>query len=392
MEKRKRMTPNVKTTLQEHSRAKVEFYTTYLKRYLRIINRVSFIKHINIYDVFCGMGIYEDGGKGSPVAAFEVVEELLQTDKELTDKITLFVNDIDKNKIEKLRQYINAKNGDNKVCKVEYFSLDVEDMFSLVAEKIKKSDSDTSNLVFIDPYGYKNIRKEIISSIMIKRFTEIILFLPIVQMYRFTNKAINSNKDETQYLPLKQFIESFFYEDHPMRHNEYGNILQYIEYIKQGLKIDSSYFTTSYYLERSKSHFFALFFITKSLYGKEKILEVKWELNEESGKGFNLQQPPSLFAEEFAKSEAESNYERLKAIIITALKKSALNNRQIYALTLENDFLPKHTNMILRQLQNNSSIMVVNLETQKPARKGSFYINWDHYQNYIPKISISLKQ
>ena len=70
-EKRKRKTPNVKTTLQEHSRAKVEFYTTYLKRYLRIVNRVSFISQINIYDVFCGMGIYEDGGKGSPIAAFE---------------------------------------------------------------------------------------------------------------------------------------------------------------------------------------------------------------------------------------------------------------------------------------------------------------------------------
>jgi three-Cys-motif partner protein len=81
MENKKQKTPNVKTTLQEHSKAKVEFYTSYLKRYLRIINRVPLISHINIYDVFCGMGIYEDGGKGSPIAAFEVIEELIKTDK-----------------------------------------------------------------------------------------------------------------------------------------------------------------------------------------------------------------------------------------------------------------------------------------------------------------------
>lgn len=32
---------NVKTTLQAHSQAKVEFYGAYLKRYLRILTKVS---------------------------------------------------------------------------------------------------------------------------------------------------------------------------------------------------------------------------------------------------------------------------------------------------------------------------------------------------------------
>jgi three-Cys-motif partner protein len=62
---------NVKNTLQIHSQAKIEFYEKYLNRYLRILCLSKFIKRINIYDVFCGMGIYEDGGKGSPIVAFE---------------------------------------------------------------------------------------------------------------------------------------------------------------------------------------------------------------------------------------------------------------------------------------------------------------------------------
>lgn len=43
---------NVKNTLQIHSQAKVDFYKTYLERYLAILCKSPYIKNINIYDVF----------------------------------------------------------------------------------------------------------------------------------------------------------------------------------------------------------------------------------------------------------------------------------------------------------------------------------------------------
>lgn len=52
-----------KHNLMLHSRAKVEFYKNYLERYLRILCLSKYINNVNIYDVFCGMGIYEDGEK-----------------------------------------------------------------------------------------------------------------------------------------------------------------------------------------------------------------------------------------------------------------------------------------------------------------------------------------
>ena len=67
---------NVKNTMQLHSQAKVSFYKTYLERYLAILCTSPYIKHINIYDVFCGMGIYDDGGKGSPVVAYDTIKKL----------------------------------------------------------------------------------------------------------------------------------------------------------------------------------------------------------------------------------------------------------------------------------------------------------------------------
>lgn len=392
MAAKKNSTNNVKTTFQPHSQAKVEFYTTYLKRYLRIINRVSSIDHINIFDVFCGMGIYEDGGKGSPVAAFEVVEELVKTEKDLISKLTLHVNDIEEGKVENFRSYIDSKNGNNCVCKVEYFNLDVEKMFNVVIDKTNKSDGSTANLVFIDPYGYKNIRKDIIRKIMNKKGNEIILFLPIFQMYRFTDVALRADESKTQYLPLKQFIESFFVSEHPIRNYGYEDVLQYIKYIRDGLRLERNYLTSSYYIERNTSQYFALFFITKSIYGIEKILEVKWELNEESGSGFNIPEAPCLFSEMFAQEKSEANFERLKSILLMELEKQPLTNRDIYILTLVREYLPKHTNEVLRQLLSNDIIVVTEISTQKIARKNSFYVNWENYKQNDPRVLISIKK
>ena len=68
--------PDVKNTMQLHSQAKVKFYEEYLTRYLRILYKSSFIKNINIYDIFCGAGIYDDGKAGSPVVAYHAIKEV----------------------------------------------------------------------------------------------------------------------------------------------------------------------------------------------------------------------------------------------------------------------------------------------------------------------------
>ena len=51
----------------DHSKAKVELYGSYLAKYLNIISRDGYTKKIYVYDLFCGEGVYENNGKGSPV-------------------------------------------------------------------------------------------------------------------------------------------------------------------------------------------------------------------------------------------------------------------------------------------------------------------------------------
>src|SRR5690348_14948792 len=59
--------------LLDHSESKVKLYGRYLSIYLNVLAR-SPIKRIYLFDLFCGEGIYRDGGKGSPVIALECIK------------------------------------------------------------------------------------------------------------------------------------------------------------------------------------------------------------------------------------------------------------------------------------------------------------------------------
>lgn len=235
----KKQKNDVKNTLQIHSQAKVEFYEKYLMRYLRILCLSKHIKQVNIYDVFCGMGIYEDGGKGSPVVAFDTIKKLhLENTLQTDTKIALIVNDKSHERVDCVKKYIEKNN--SNYCSVHYYNHDIEAMFNLVQQSVSKTPSDTRNLIFIDPYGYKDIKKEILFNLMTNGKTEIILFLPISHMHRFTQKAIQ-DEETSQYAPLRRFVNSFFPDNHRMI-QEKVSIMEYIRYISEALKYQKKFF------------------------------------------------------------------------------------------------------------------------------------------------------
>ena len=374
---------DVKNTMQMHSRAKVEFYKTYLEMYVAILCQSKYIKHIRIYDVFCGMGIYEDGGKGSPVVAYETIKGVYDAHKvTLETDIVLTINDISKERIDKVKDYIEANK--HSYCSVRPYNLAIEKLLEKIIPEISSTPKDTRNLVFIDPYGYKDIKKELLLKLMANGRTEVILFLPISHMQRFTNVAMQDDDSLTQYEPLRTFVYSFFPdENHPIRQNTV-KAKEYIQYIADALKFDDKYYTTSYYIERDKANVFALFFMSSNIFGFEKILETKWKLDEGHGGGFRLpdkDQTLNLFADEFALETKNENARKLRNILVDALKTPKTNN-EIYELVLRNEFLPKHANEILKEMQDvNVKFIVSNCKTGDIARKNSFYLSYKYYNS-----------
>ena len=377
------MKKDVKNTMQIHSRAKVDFYKTYLEMYVAILCKSKYIRHIRIYDVFCGMGIYEDGGKGSPIVAYETIKRIYDAHKISTETdIVLTINDISKERIAKVEDYFEANK--HSYCRIRPYNLDIEKLLEKIIPEISATPKDTRNLVFIDPYGYKDIKKELLLNLMANGRTEVILFLPISHMQRFTNVAMQDDDSVTQYEPLRTFVYSFFPdEDHPIRQNTV-KAKEYIQYIADALKFGDKYYTTSYYIERDKANVFALFFMSYNIFGFEKILETKWKLDEEHGGGFRLpdkDQTLNMFADEFAIETKNENARKLRNILVDALKTPRTNN-EIYELVLRNEFLPKHANEVLKEMQDeNANFNVLDCKTGEKARKNSFYLSYTYYHS-----------
>ena len=361
-----------KDYLEEHSKEKVKFYGKYLDVYLAILLNSLYTKAINIYDIFCGVGLYsDDGSKGSPIVAMEAIIKFNSS-----QKVRLLINDGDTKRVETAHSYI--KNHYNNQFEFESHNLLSEKIFELTISKIKKNNNE-NHLIFIDPHGYKNIYKNDIVNIMEAGKSEILIFLPIHMMYRFL-KPSQKDRENSSYQPLIEFMETF-----KLNYNV-QTTKEYIEHIKQAFSFKDKYYTTSYILQSDTKNDYALFFITKNLRGLEKAVETKWKLDTLCGKGFEQTKNKSLFEIEDKEKKKEDCLEELLQKLQIYLK-DRRNNNELCEFTLKNGFLLKHINEAMKILQNDNKLIF-----DRVLRKNSFYINYKNYKNNDIKYKVQINE
>ena len=351
---------DTKNNIKPHTEAKLKFYIYYLERYLPILFKSKFITKINIYDMFCGQSIYNDGKESGAVRAFNTIKKV-QEDNNKSTTITLTLNDKSKRRIKDIKEWLKSQ---PKTFKTSVHNEDATDLIKKLITGINnKQNPETRNLVFIDPYGYKYIDKSLIEQLLRNKRTEVIVFLPINQIYRFKDKTIGDDIKK-DFMPLKKFIEQF-----DINVNKINGDIHLIKEVKQSLSFKDNYFSTSYHLKNQQGTYYGLFFMTSQIYGLEKILEVKWKLDDQEGSGFDNRHQMDLFLE----TEVLDNLEKNLKFYLEEQR----TNCDVYKFTLNQDFLPKHTNLILKKLQKQGQLEV----TPKPTRKGSFYVGYNHYKN-----------
>ena len=380
---------DVKRNVLPHSEAKLALFKNYLEHYLRVLSLAAFCTRINLYDIFCGTGIYEDGNIGSPLIARECIKDvhsLMKTLGRPLKPILFTVNDFKEDKVANVRTLLDQKK--LPLCTYNYFNENADTMLDIVAKEVNLFPSSQRNLVFIDPYGYSQIHKEKIYGILKNECSELILFLPIMQMYRFTDPALTYTEKKC-YENLRNFISSFFPLNHKIHSGSIEDVFEYINAVKEALSFEGKFYTSSHYIEREKGNYYALFFITSSIYGLEKMLEAKWKMDPVKGKGFDQKKRASqiaLFQEEFDENDRRKGLEYLARIILEELNASgSLTNNDIYKLSLLHEFRPTHAYIVLRQL------LKKDIKARYPNGGNTeggtgFGINYENYKNNIVKI------
>ena len=379
-----------KDVMLPHSDAKVTFYEKYLERYLAIMSVSKWQSRINIFDVFCGRGVYADGGLGSPIRAVQVIKKT-KTEHPSDTIFHLYLNDLDTRHTENVKQYLDKNIPDHRqYVEIHYSNVDAEGLLDRLCRMLAGTPKEVRNLLFIDPYGYKSIHKDTLDRLMNNFRTEILLFLPVSFMHRFTHVAFDE-KRVSGTVPLRAFISDFFPEDHPVRSDEPMDVRQYISELNNAFSYNGKYYTASYEIQRDNKNYFALFFICSNLLGFEKVVEVKWALDDDYGKGFRQEDNVTMFpefVEQFKQHRESERVEMMRVALLNRLQMKGMCNGEIYEYTLRMGYRPTVAVAALKQLQNDNMIEVRSIGFKK-VRKGAFYLNYTYYKD--PVIEVGLK-
>ena len=163
------------------------------------------------------------------------------------------------------------------------------------------------------------------------------------------------------------------------------NVWQFVEQLKSAFKnyVGNNHYVDTFTIQKDPSTVYCLFFFCSHIKAYEKMLEAKWEIDTEEGKGWEYNATPTLFAP----IKTNPLEDELKQYLSTGGK----TNGEIYEFTLRCGFLPKHANEIFKAHQDNGNL-VVNDSSGNKARKGAFYISYPYYKDFRNKVNINFVQ
>jgi hypothetical protein len=164
-------------------------------------------------------------------------------------------------------------------------------------------------------------------------------------------------------------------------------VYEFIEQFKDALKtyLGKDFFVDTFTIEKDPATVYCLFFFSSHIRGFEKMLETKWQIDDDDddGKGWSYEKTGNLF------SNFKTNLLEQKLITLIS-NGNKVHNGTIYEFTLRNGFLPTHTVEIFNSLQTEGKLEVLTDKEEK-VRKGAFYINYENYKTSPEKVYFKLK-
>jgi len=364
---------NSQVNLYDHSEAKVKLFSSYLSIYLNVLHR-SRMKKIYLYDLFCGEGVYEDGGKGSPIVALECIKNHYYANAQTCKDICITFNDSElsqiepgKLKIDRVRELATNINVPPNV-QIGYSKIDYQTVVRKVIERSHRMNEDERALIFIDPWGYKEIDPQDIKELLSNNKTEVILFLPIYFMSRFANKSKN-DLDYKGGAALRKFMGKLFggLDNVPHVASQKKFIYQIQEQFKAYLGVK---YVDSFKIERDNdNNWFAVFFFTNNKKGFEKMLEAKWRIDKKRGAEYKI--GDALAMPLFDEREIASYDQKVLDLL---QQNGGVTNQELKDFGLSNNFLPKHTKAVLDDIRKHSKIEITPMDGKQAL---SYYIGDD---------------
>ncbi|HOU68189.1 MAG TPA: three-Cys-motif partner protein TcmP [Paludibacteraceae bacterium] len=174
------------------SRVKASIVSEYFPKYAKIIIKKHIPEKIRYIDLFAGPGKYEDGNPSTPI----LVARNCKSDDILKNKVWMVFNDVEYS--EQLRNnFYQEFNQDDFHFKPHFGHSAVgenEDIDRFITRStIINRMNEAPSVLFIDPFGYKNIETNVLAQFMNYWGNELFIFINSKRI----NAALENEKFET---------------------------------------------------------------------------------------------------------------------------------------------------------------------------------------------------
>lgn len=324
---------------------KLEIFEDYFKEWLPVfIAKQEIIwTEIQIFDLFAGEGTDIKGVFGSPMRILSILNENKHLILKSKVKINVIINEYEKDKYDLLVKNLSSII-DNSIYTVKYHNED----FIVVFDKYFDSMKRTANFLFLDQNGIKQITEEVFAKLIRLRQTDFIFFISSSYIKRFSDV-----EEFKKYLKItKQDLEGkSYYHIHRI----------VLEYYRSRIPAEKNYFLAPFSIKKS-SGIYGLIFGTNHTLGLEKFLHVCWKHDKLTGEAnFDIDNEkidvnrPTLFV--------EYNVPTKKQVFDSSIRQKILNKDlktdiEVYLFTLNEGFLLKDVNAVLKELIKEEKISI----------------------------------
>ena len=366
---------NTDGNIKAHSKVKL----TILQRYVpTLIDIVSFSKwsKVKILDVFCGKGFSSNGEEGSAIRLFDC---LLEKAGNHSKKFELILNDIDQSNTKSVREHIEEKLSNSKVknLSVTYVNSDAQ---TLLEEEIKNSkDMSEFKFLFYDPFNYKATKKSLFSSFLETGRSEVLIFIPFSNIYRFL-KAVRERTWDDEH-GLVSYLKENLGDAHKIFQEEVSDN-EFLKALEESYSVNN-FKSTSLFIQE-KSNKYALIFLTKSPKGQEVFLEACYkDLKENEFKANRIyslednvltlkvvesvQGQTDLFSQ--AQTSLMDDDLGLTEKIFHELRGQVVSNELLYEYVLSKKLLPKHVKNLIYTMNSSKRLKIKNTVGAVDSRK-----------------------
>lgn len=351
--------PTTKTwTPKPHTKAKHALLKEYLGAWFGIMGHK--FPEVLYVDGFCGPGVYDDGGRGSPLIALDIASGLSAKWTKLK-KATFVFTDEDEERVTSVEENIAKRIIPSEISITVEHATFVDKITHILDDSEESGAGLPPCFVFLDPFGIKGMPFSVVQRIQGSPSSEVFINLNVQGIIRCAGASD---------LKTRQHVVDLFGVPDPWSAIGADKFASLRQLYQRQLEKKAKYVRYFELKDNRNSRIFCLLFATNSYSGLSKMKNAFWKVDPDAGTSFSDATNPNQVV---LIDTHQFNAESLARQIHAEFRGKSVTGKEVEQFVIINTaYVEKHKTAALRHLKKEKIIQVEQSLTNGQSYRSGF--------------------